>query len=137
MFAFWNHESRLSSKTVERLSHLLAVLYSVNTEQQFLSCASNLLLELTSRSPDFDRPMFEYPLAECRFEVCSSVFVLVFWLDIRSLVYLYVPFLLLSSVHVCLCVCLLYICKIDLVFSEFMGNLSCQRCCESPAFGDW
>ena len=69
MFAFWNHETRLSSKTMDRLSHLLGVLYSVNTETQFLSCATNLLLELTSRSPDFDRPMFDFPLAECRFEV--------------------------------------------------------------------
>ncbi|XP_065180580.1 DNA-dependent protein kinase catalytic subunit-like [Sycon ciliatum] len=68
MFAFWNHETRLSSKTMDRLSHLLGVLYSVNTETQFLSCATNLLLELTSRSPDFDRPMFDFPLAECRFE---------------------------------------------------------------------
>ena len=69
MYSFWNEESRLSSDTLSRLTQLLAVLYSSNTERQFLYHATNLLLELTSRSPDFNRSIFDSPLSECKFEV--------------------------------------------------------------------
>ena len=69
MYAFWNEESRLASDTLGRLTQLLAVLYSTNTERQFLCHSTNLLLELTSRSPDFIRSMFDSPLSECKFEV--------------------------------------------------------------------
>lgn len=69
MFDFWNQESRLSSNTLGRLTQLLAVLYSTGTEKHFLYHSTNLLLELTSRSPDFDRSMFDQPLSECKFEV--------------------------------------------------------------------
>ena len=69
MYAFWNEESRLTSDTLGRLTQLLAVLYSTGTEQQFLYHSTNLLLELTSRSPDFNRSMFDSPLSECKFEV--------------------------------------------------------------------
>ena len=75
MFEFWNQESRLSSNTLGRLTQLLAVLYSTGTEKYFLYHSTNLLLELTSRSPDFDRSMFDQPLSECKFEVyvwCSA-----------------------------------------------------------------
>ena len=69
MYGFWNEESRLASDTLGRLTQLLAVLYSTNTERQFLYHSTNLLLELTSRSPDFTRSMFDSPLSECKFEV--------------------------------------------------------------------
>ena len=69
MYAFWNEESRLASDTLGRLTQLLAVLYSTGTEQQFLYHSTNLLLELTSRSPDFNRSIFDSPLSECKFEV--------------------------------------------------------------------
>ena len=69
MLEFWNQESNLVSDTLGRLTQLLATLYSMNTEQHFLYHATNLLLELTSRSPDFNRSMFDTPLSECKFEV--------------------------------------------------------------------
>ena len=72
MYAFWNEESRLASDTLGRLTQLLAVLYSTGTEQQFLYHSTNLLLELTSRSPDFNRSMFDSPLSECKFEVRTA-----------------------------------------------------------------
>ena len=72
MYAFWNEESRLASDTLGRLTQLLAVLYSTNTERQFLYHSTNLLLELTSRSPDFTRSMFDSPLSECKFEVSKA-----------------------------------------------------------------
>ena len=68
IYAFWNQETRLSSDTVNRLTQLLAVLYSPKTEASFLSYSTNLILELTSRSPDYSRSMFDYPLSECKFE---------------------------------------------------------------------
>ena len=69
MYSFWNVESRLSADTLERLVQLLAVLYSSGTERQFLFHSTNLLLELTSRSPDYNRSIFDSPLSECKFEV--------------------------------------------------------------------
>lgn len=69
LFEFWNEDSRLPSDTLGRLSQLLAVLYSPSTEGQFLSCCTNLMLQLTWRSPDYSRPLFEVPLSECKFQV--------------------------------------------------------------------
>ena len=74
MYSFWNDESRLSADTLSRLTQLLAVLYSTATERQFLYHSTNLLLELTSRSPDFNRSVFDDPLSECKFEVCQHSF---------------------------------------------------------------
>ncbi|KAJ8280685.1 hypothetical protein GJAV_G00057750 [Gymnothorax javanicus] len=65
---FWSHEKRLPVSTAERILALLHSLYSSGTETRFLSLATNLLLELTSRSPDYSRPLFEYPLSECKFQ---------------------------------------------------------------------
>lgn len=73
MFEFWNQESRLASNTLGRLTQLLAVLYSTGTEKHFLYHSTNLLLELTSRSPDYNRSMFDQPLSECKFEVISMI----------------------------------------------------------------
>lgn len=69
MYEFWNQESNLSSNTLDRLTQLLVTLYSKKTETQFLYHATNLLLELTSRSPDYNRTLFDTPLSECKFEV--------------------------------------------------------------------
>ncbi|KAG5837285.1 hypothetical protein ANANG_G00237680 [Anguilla anguilla] len=65
---FWSHEKRLPASTPERMFALLHSLYSSGTEARFLSLATNLLLELTSRSPDYSRPLFEYPLSDCKFQ---------------------------------------------------------------------
>ncbi|XP_061073095.1 DNA-dependent protein kinase catalytic subunit [Conger conger] len=65
---FWSHEKRLPTSTPERMLALLHSMYSTGTEARFLSLATNLLLELTSRSPDYSRPLFEYPLSECKFQ---------------------------------------------------------------------
>ena len=69
MYEFWNQESNLSSNTLDRLTQLLVTLYSKKTETQFLYHATNLLLELTSRSPDYNRTLFDTPLSECKFDV--------------------------------------------------------------------
>jgi DNA-dependent protein kinase catalytic subunit len=73
MFDFWNQESRLASNTLGRLTQLLPVLYSTGTEKHFLYHSTNLLLELTSRSPDYNRSMFDQPLSECKFEEYKGI----------------------------------------------------------------
>ncbi|KAK6293153.1 hypothetical protein J4Q44_G00366540 [Coregonus suidteri] len=65
---FWSHEKRLPKATLERMLALLHSLYSSRIEEHFLSLATNLLLEMTSQSPDYTRNMFEYPLSECKFQ---------------------------------------------------------------------
>ncbi|TSL34570.1 DNA-dependent protein kinase catalytic subunit [Bagarius yarrelli] len=65
---FWSHEKRLPTATLERLLMVLSSLYSARIEESFLSLATNLLLEMTSQSPDYMRNMFEFPLSECKFQ---------------------------------------------------------------------
>uniref|UniRef100_A0A3B4GWP3 DNA-dependent protein kinase catalytic subunit n=1 Tax=Pundamilia nyererei TaxID=303518 RepID=A0A3B4GWP3_9CICH len=65
---FWSQEKRLPTATLERMLMVLRSLYSCKIERCFLSLATNLLLEMTSQSPDFKRNMFEYPLSECTFQ---------------------------------------------------------------------
>ena len=72
VFKYWNQDANLGTGTLERLGRLLPVLYSAHTEQHFLPYCTNLLLELTSRSPDYSRMMFDQPLSECKFNVSQS-----------------------------------------------------------------
>ncbi|XP_044195297.1 DNA-dependent protein kinase catalytic subunit [Thunnus albacares] len=65
---FWSQETRLPTATLERMLTVLRSLYSCQIERCFLSLATNLMLEMTSQSPDFKRNMFEYPLSECTFQ---------------------------------------------------------------------
>uniref|UniRef100_A0A3B4TQG3 DNA-dependent protein kinase catalytic subunit n=1 Tax=Seriola dumerili TaxID=41447 RepID=A0A3B4TQG3_SERDU len=65
---FWSQEKRLPTTTLDRMLMVLGSLYSCQIERCFLSLVTNLLLEMTSRSPDFGRNMFEYPLSECTFQ---------------------------------------------------------------------
>lgn len=66
---FWSSETRLPTSTLDRLVTMLEAMYSARTEQQYLSYATNLILEMTSKSPDYQREIFEFPLSECRFSV--------------------------------------------------------------------
>ncbi|XP_077126580.1 DNA-dependent protein kinase catalytic subunit [Ranitomeya variabilis] len=65
---FWGDETRLPTGTVDRMVAVLSSLYSTKIEKDFLSLATNLLLEMTSKSPDYVRQMFEHPLSECVFQ---------------------------------------------------------------------
>ncbi|XP_062986775.1 DNA-dependent protein kinase catalytic subunit [Elgaria multicarinata webbii] len=65
---FWSDETRLPANTLDRMLTLLSSLYSVKIETQYLSLTTNFLLEMTSKSPDYSRKMFEYPLSECKFQ---------------------------------------------------------------------
>ncbi|KAH7949580.1 hypothetical protein HPB49_012409 [Dermacentor silvarum] len=64
---FWCQETQLPRATIERLIALLVDMYLPEMEEQFLSSATFLLLELTSRSPDYDRKVFQHPLSDCTF----------------------------------------------------------------------
>ncbi|XP_028413162.1 DNA-dependent protein kinase catalytic subunit-like [Dendronephthya gigantea] len=65
---FWSDETRLPNSTLERLVQVLRAMYSPITESEYLSYTTNLLLHLTSQSPDFGRLIFEQPLSECKFQ---------------------------------------------------------------------
>ena len=66
---FWSSETRLPRGTLDRMVAMLEAMYSPVTEQQYLSYATNLLLEMTSKSPDYQKEIFEFPLSECKFSV--------------------------------------------------------------------
>jgi len=66
---FWSAETRLPGHTVDRLVAMFEAMYSPSTEQYFLSYATNLVLEMTSKSPDYQREIFELPLEDCKFQV--------------------------------------------------------------------
>uniref|UniRef100_A0A8C3TYH6 DNA-dependent protein kinase catalytic subunit n=1 Tax=Catharus ustulatus TaxID=91951 RepID=A0A8C3TYH6_CATUS len=65
---FWSHETRLPTNTLDRMLSLLSSLYSTKIETQYLSLITNFLLEMTSKSPDYSRKIFEHPLSECKFQ---------------------------------------------------------------------
>ncbi|CAN7939151.1 unnamed protein product [Ixodes hexagonus] len=71
---FWSQETQLPQKTRERLVALLDGMYSPEIEDHFLSSVTFLLLELTSRSPDYGRKVFPRPLSDCRFVVTFQYF---------------------------------------------------------------
>ena len=66
---FWTADSDLSENINSRLTGILQHMYSPSTEADFLSYATNLILELTSKSTDFDREIFSTPLSDCKFLV--------------------------------------------------------------------
>ncbi|KAK0048622.1 DNA-dependent protein kinase catalytic subunit, partial [Biomphalaria pfeifferi] len=65
---FWSSNTRLPDGTLERTISMLEAMYSPNTEPHYLAYATNLLLEATSKSPDYQREIFEHALSECPFQ---------------------------------------------------------------------
>ncbi|XP_009101121.3 DNA-dependent protein kinase catalytic subunit isoform X1 [Serinus canaria] len=65
---FWSHETRLPTNTLDRMLSLLSSFYSTKIETHYLSLITNFLLEMTSKSPDYSRKIFEHPLSECKFQ---------------------------------------------------------------------
>jgi DNA-dependent protein kinase catalytic subunit len=64
--AFFDHGARLSQDhTYERLAASLEQLYAPAAEENFLKVTTALLLQLTQRSPDYGRLLYEQPLSEC------------------------------------------------------------------------
>jgi len=55
---FWRDESNLPKETIERTIEVVRALYSNKTEKEYLSYASNLVMQLTSLSPDYTQPLF-------------------------------------------------------------------------------
>ena len=55
---FWRDESNLPKETIERAVEVVRALYSSKTEREYLSYASNLVMQLTSLSPDYTQPLF-------------------------------------------------------------------------------
>lgn len=89
---------------------VLSSLYSARIEERFLSLATDLLLEMTSQSPDYTRNMFEFPLSECKFLV--RIWLYLIWtvaekswgtLFIFTGIFLlqFLPYALSLSIHFC------------------------------------
>ncbi len=66
---FWRQENHLPTETIDRMVAMMEAMYTPATENHYLSYSTNLLLEMTSKSADYNRDIFEHPLSECRFEV--------------------------------------------------------------------
>ena len=66
-FNFWSNKAFLSDNTIDRIVSILDKMYASETELEFLSYSTNLLLEKTSKSPDYKRFIFDTPLMECTF----------------------------------------------------------------------
>jgi DNA-dependent protein kinase catalytic subunit len=75
MLNFWTSEPQLPGATVERAVALLSDIYSPSHEKDYLAYSTSLLLERTSRSPDYNRVMFERPLSDCDFAVRTNYYV--------------------------------------------------------------
>lgn len=66
---FWSSNDRLPEGTLDRIAAILKLMYSPKTENRFLNYATNLILEMTSKSPEYNRKIYEFPLSECKFQV--------------------------------------------------------------------
>lgn len=64
---FWTEKANMPMSTIDRMVLILEKMYSPQTERDYLSYATNLLLEKTSKSPDYNRLVYENPLSECTF----------------------------------------------------------------------
>lgn len=64
---FWTEKANMPSNTIDRTMLILDKMYSAQTESEYLSYSTNLLLEKTSKSPDYNRLIYENPLSECTF----------------------------------------------------------------------
>jgi len=64
---FWIEKANMPSSTIDRMVLILEKMYSPQTEKEYLSYSTNLLLEKTSKSPDYNRFIYENPLSECVF----------------------------------------------------------------------
>jgi DNA-dependent protein kinase catalytic subunit len=65
---FWIEKGNMPTSTIDRMVLILQTMYSPQTEAEYLSYSTNLLLEKTSKSPDYNRLIYENPLIECTFK---------------------------------------------------------------------
>lgn len=60
MIQFWHNDGKnLSSKVVKRMQQIFKIIYSPEVESSWVQSASELLLCLTSHSPDYDIVLFD------------------------------------------------------------------------------
>eukprot|EP00043_Microstomoeca_roanoka_P020233 m.242128 g.242128 ORF g.242128 m.242128 type:complete len:4198 (+) comp17134_c0_seq1:181-12774(+) len=63
--AFWDQDKRLARNPVQRLYEALTSLYVPEAEETYLQFVTNIVLQLTKHSPDYDRELFAHPLSAC------------------------------------------------------------------------
>ena len=64
---FWNHETRLSTGTTNRLLQIFQNIFVPGEESLFLQSGAMLMLDLCSLSADYTLALFDTPLEECDF----------------------------------------------------------------------
>ncbi|GES81504.1 DNA-dependent protein kinase catalytic subunit [Rhizophagus clarus] len=65
---FWHTQEELSYDTFTKLKELIGNLYYTETENLFLNYACYLLLEGSKKSIDYNKPIFDQPLPQSRFD---------------------------------------------------------------------
>src|SRR5690349_6202259 len=65
LFQFW--DSHLASDTMSRFNQVFSEMYAVHEESYWLNCVTPLLLQLSQKSPDYERVLFD-ALADSEFK---------------------------------------------------------------------
>jgi DNA-dependent protein kinase catalytic subunit len=65
---YWDDERRLPDKVADRLIECLSSMYRIETESQWVHHTIYLILQLCSRSANFNSPISQFPLGEIQFE---------------------------------------------------------------------
>ena len=65
---FWNHEDRLSVDPYLRMLQCLSEIYTPECEELWLVASAHLLVKLGELSTDYQRILFDRPLANCVFQ---------------------------------------------------------------------
>jgi len=98
LYEFWDDKNRLSDDIIPRLVGCMRTLYHPQSESQWLHYCTYLLLQPTRQSADFERPISDVPLADCKFRSVSID------TSYQASNYPMVP--LFSSQVMCVCVCM-------------------------------
>ncbi|XP_067118451.1 DNA-dependent protein kinase catalytic subunit-like [Centruroides vittatus] len=65
---FWSQNNHLPAETFSRIKAVLQKMYSPEIEHMFLQYSTFLLMEMTSKSPDYNLKIFQNPLSTCAFQ---------------------------------------------------------------------
>jgi len=69
IFSNFASDAKFTTKAYPRLCNIFENMFSESTAENFLANASCMMLELTSKSADFNKDLFEKPLKDCVFTV--------------------------------------------------------------------
>ena len=68
IMTFWNHQDRLSLDPHVRMDQCLNEMYTPECEELWLVASSHLLMKLAELGTEYQRVLFDHPLANCMFQ---------------------------------------------------------------------